>query len=66
MQKQNVVDHKIVHDDDEIVYHNLNKCSLITTPAWRNSNNAAAASVGILISEIEFLANVRPITINES
>ena len=42
MQKQNVgslfnqfslhilgvVDHKIVHDDDEIVYHNLNKCSL--------------------------------------
>ena len=58
-----VVDHKIVHDDEEIVYYNLNK---ITTSAWRNSNNAAAGSVGILISEIgkKFLAHVR--TINES
>ena len=72
MQKQNVgslfnqfsfyipefVDHKIFQDDDEIVYHNLNKCSLITTSAWRNSNNAEVGSVGILIIEI-VLADVR-------
>ena len=81
MQKQNVgslfnqfslhipgvVDHKIVHDDDEIFYHNLNKCSLIKTSAWRNSNNAAAGGVGILISEIvkKLLANVRPFDNNK-
>ena len=59
-----VVGHKIVHDDDEIVYHNLNKCSLITTSAWRNSNNAAAGSVGILIIEI-VLADVRPFDNNK-
>ena len=59
-----VVDHKIVHDDDEIVYRNLNKCSLITTSAWRNSNNAASGSVGILIIEI-VLADVRPFNNNK-
>ena len=81
MQKQNVgslfnqfslhilgvVAQKILNDDDEIVYHNLNKCSLIKTSAWRNSNNAAAGGVGILISEIikKFLTDVRPFDNNK-
>ena len=41
-----VIDHKIVHDDPVLV-QNYGTHALITTSAWRKSNNAAAEGVGL-------------------
>ena len=44
-----LVDHKLVHDE-EIQTKQLNKCTLITSSAWRNSNGAANGGVGLLVA----------------
>ena len=44
-----VVDHKIVHDDDEIRYSRIGERHFITSSAWRNSNNAAMGGIGLVI-----------------
>ena len=45
-----IADHKIIHEEK---YQNepLYNCSLITTSAWRNSNNAASGGVGLLVTK---------------
>ena len=43
-----VVDHKIVHEDP-VVYEQIGGNTLITTSAWRNSNNAAVGGVGLML-----------------
>ena len=57
------VDHKIVHDDGPTKIENLEKCTLITTSAWRNSNRAASNGVSFLVdSDSEkSLAGIKPI-----
>ena len=47
-----IIDHKLVHTDDAIKTTNLDKCSLITSSAWRNSNGAASGGIGIVISKM--------------
>ena len=44
-----IIDHKICHED-EINYEQLDKHIIITSSAWRNSNNAAAGGVGFVIN----------------
>ena len=46
-----IVDHKLVHDDDEIQTEQLNKCTLITSSAWRNANSPSSGGVGLLVSK---------------
>ena len=43
-----IVDHKICHEE-KIKYEKYEKLTLITTSAWRNSNNASSGGVSILI-----------------
>ena len=50
MSIMGIADHKIVHDEKYVV-EQLNKCSLITTSAWRNSNNTPCGGVALLISK---------------
>ena len=45
------MDHKIVHAEEEIRVEELDRCMLITSSAWRNSNQAASGGVGIMISK---------------
>ena len=45
-----IVDHKLVHSE-EIKTEDRNKCTLITSSAWRNSNGAASGGVGLLMSK---------------
>ena len=45
-----IVDHKIVHDTETIRHEQFDRTYLITSSAWRNSNQAAAGGVGMLIS----------------
>ena len=45
-----VVDHKIVHEDP-LLYSDLDSHLLVTSSAWRNSNNASAGGVGFLIEK---------------
>ena len=44
-----IIDHKICHEDI-INYEQLDKHIIITSSAWRNSSNAAAGGVGIIIN----------------
>lgn len=46
-----IVDHKIVHENREapVLFQSLGKYTLITTSAWRNTNNSAAGGVGLLL-----------------
>ena len=44
-----IIDHKIVHEDEEINYKTLQGYTLITQSAWRNEQNAACGGVGILL-----------------
>ena len=60
-----VVDHKIVHDDDPVLVQNYGSHVLITTSAWRNSNNAAAGGVGFMISKSAETALAEVIPVNE-
>lgn len=46
-----VVDHKIVHEDEDIKTEQLNNCTLITSSAWRNESNASSGGVGVLINK---------------
>ena len=54
-----IQDHKIVHDE-EIRTEEIDGCTLITTPAWRNDRNAAVGGVGLMISKyaVNALADV--------
>ena len=58
-----VVDHKIVHEEEQIRRENLGNCTLITTSTWRNSNGAAAGGVGVLVSRHaeKALGEIRPL-----
>lgn len=56
-----IVDHKLVHSE-EIKTEDRNKCTLITSSAWRNSNGASSGGVGLLVSKTteSALADVKP------
>ena len=58
-----IIDHKIVHKNDPVLFQKFDNCTLITTSAWRNSNGAASGGVGLLISKSseKALAEVNPI-----
>ena len=58
-----IIDHKIVHEDEPVVYQHINKQILITSSAWRNASNAASGGVGLMIDKsIESaLAEVKPV-----
>ena len=45
-----IVDHKIVHEEP-VLYEDMDSHILVTTSAWRNSNNAAAGGVGVMIEK---------------
>jgi hypothetical protein len=36
-----VQEHRRVHTDDQIVYHKVERCTFITSSAWRNEAQAA-------------------------
>ena len=46
-----IVDHKIVHEEDEIMYKEVEDRVLITSSAWRLDNNASSGGVGLMISK---------------
>ena len=46
-----IVDHKIVHEEDEIMYKEVEDRLLITSSAWRLDNNAASGGLGLMISK---------------
>ena len=56
-----IVDHKIVHEE-ETQTKKLDKCTLITSSAWRNSKGASSGGVGILVSRTieSALADIKP------
>ena len=43
-----IVDHKINHTD-KIRYENIGNLTLITSSAWRNSNNSSVGGIGIMV-----------------
>ena len=45
-----VVDHKLVHTD-ETRYERIGELSIITTSAWRNSNNSSLGGIGIILNK---------------
>ena len=45
-----IIDHKLVHEDDNIQTEQLDNCTLITSSAWRNANGASCGGVGLLVS----------------
>ena len=59
-----IVDHKIVHEEETVMVKQLDKCTLITTSAWRLSNNAACGGVGVLLNKAaeQCLAEIKPIS----
>ncbi|MEM7019132.1 MAG: hypothetical protein AAF512_17545 [Pseudomonadota bacterium] len=59
-----VVDHKLVHDEVTQT-KNLEKCTLITSSAWRNSNGASSGGVGLLVSKTTESALAGIIPFNE-
>jgi len=58
-----IVDHKIVHEEEAVRIENLDRCTLITTSAWRNSNGATGGGIGILVNRQteKALAEIKPI-----
>ena len=58
-----IIDHKIVHDEEDTRIEEHVNCVLITTSAWRNSNGAASGGVGLVVSKKaeKALAEVKPI-----
>ena len=60
-----IADHKIVHSDENILTERLDNCTLITSSAWRNSNNAASGGVGLIVSKAVESALCNVETINE-
>jgi exonuclease III len=55
-------DHKIVHEDP-VRFQKLDKCTLVTTSAWRSANNASSGGVGFLFSDriMKVLSDIKPI-----
>ena len=45
-----IVDHKLVHEEETLT-KKLDKCPLITSSAWRNSNGASNGGVGLLLNK---------------
>ena len=45
-----IIDQKTCHED-EINYEQLDKHTIITSSAWRNSDNAAAGGGGFIINK---------------
>ena len=45
-----IVDHKLVNKDDTI-YEIIGEQKIITTSAWRNSNNASLGGIGIILNK---------------
>lgn len=45
-----VQEHRRVHTSDQIVYQRVEKCSFITSSAWRNEARAATGGVGLMLS----------------
>ena len=58
-----IVDHKIVHEEEPVVYQHIDKQVLITSSAWRNASNASSGGVGLMIDKsIESaLSEVKPV-----
>ena len=58
-----IADHKLEHTDGNFQTEQHDKCTLITSSAWRNSNYASCGGVGLLISNnVESsLCDVEPI-----
>jgi hypothetical protein len=58
-----IVDHKIVHEEDPIVYQSIGNHILITSSAWRNTANASCGGVGLMIDKTieSALAEVKPV-----
>ena len=56
-----IIDHKVVHEDP-VLYEPIGNHILITSSAWRNSNNAAAGGVGLMIEKSveNALSEVKP------
>ena len=46
-----IVDHKLVHDNDELLHKRIDDRYLITSSAWRNSMNAPIGGLGLLIDK---------------
>ena len=44
-----ISDHKIVHEE-KYQSTSIDNCTLITSSAWRNSNNASSGGVGLLVN----------------
>ena len=59
-----LVDHKMVHEDEDVQIQHLDGSVLITTSAWRSSNGASMGGVGFVISNLveNSLAEIRPVT----
>ena len=45
-----IVDHNLVHEEETLT-KKLDKCKLITSSAWRNSNGASNGGVGLLLNK---------------
>ena len=58
-----IADHKIIHKEKHLS-KTVDNCTLITSSAWRNSNNAANGGVGLLVTrKVEnALSDIEPIT----
>ena len=44
-----VQEHRRVHTDDQIVYCKVERCTFITSSAWRNEAQAATGGVGLML-----------------
>ena len=58
-----IMDHKIVHEEEPVVYRHIDSQLLITSSAWRNASNAACGGVGLMIDKTleSALAEVKPV-----
>ena len=50
-----LIDHKIVHDDDETKIEKYGEYTMITTSAWRNKNNASSGGIGLLLNKTSLI-----------
>ena len=59
-----LVDHKTVHEDEDVQIQHLDGSVLITTSAWRSSNGTSMGGVGFVISKSvqNYLTEIRPVT----
>ena len=59
-----VQEHRFYHPDDNLKYHDVGSYQLVTTSAYKNSNNATVGGVGFLLSQkaSDNLLNIESIT----